>query len=226
MGSTSPWWVDLVIIAASLIALAGQLALIRLALAPSITVGAAISHGLQRLPIYFLSALLIVFVLFAVAVPFAVALTAMGVALPTNGSPASPPVAIAALLYIALICFIGVRMLMSAAVATAEDVGPIAIIRRSWDLTAGNWWRLFGFLVMIFVAAIVLAFAVRVVTGVTAQVLLGPPEPMSASALVVAILLAALNSILTVLLALMLARIYVQLSGRGGVETSVPTTGH
>src|SRR5689334_19121937 len=97
MGSTSPWWVDLVVIAASLIALAGQLALIRLALAPSITVGGAISHGLQRLPIYFLAALLIIVVLFVAAIPFAVALTAMGVTLPTNGTPASPPAAIGAL---------------------------------------------------------------------------------------------------------------------------------
>ena len=32
--------------------LAGQLALIRLALGPSITVGGAIAHGVRRMPIY------------------------------------------------------------------------------------------------------------------------------------------------------------------------------
>ena len=47
-------------ILASLIAIAGQLALIRLALSPSITVGGAIGHGIHRLPIYFLAALIII----------------------------------------------------------------------------------------------------------------------------------------------------------------------
>jgi hypothetical protein len=225
IGSESPWWIDLVTIAASLVALAGQLALIRLALSPSITVGGAIRHGIYRVPIYFLSALLIVAVMFVAAIPFAMVLAAMGVPLPANPTPASTPLVIAVLLYLALIFFVVVRMLMSAPVASAEEVGPIAIIRRSWQLTAGNWWRLFAFLLMIFVAAFILAIAVRTATGVTVEVLLGPAEPMSASALIVAILLAVLNSVLTVLLAVMLARIYVQLAGREGAEASVPTTG-
>ena len=44
-------------VVASLIALAGQLALIRLALGPSVTVGAAIAHGVRRLPVYLLAAI-------------------------------------------------------------------------------------------------------------------------------------------------------------------------
>lgn len=226
MGSASPWWIDLLVIVATLIALSGQLALIRLALSPSITVGGAIGHGIRRLPIYFLSALLIVVAMFVAAIPFAVVLTAMGVQLTANGASAPASASIAAVLYLALIIFVGVRMLMSAPVASAEDVGPIAIIRRSWELTAGKWWRLFAFLLMIFVAALALAIAVRAASGVVVEVVLGPVEPMSASALVVAVLLAVLNSALTVLLAVMLARIYVQLAGRGGAEASVPTTGH
>src|ERR1700745_3597936 len=48
----SAWWVDLVAFVSSVIALAGQLSLVRLATGPSITVGAAITHGLRRMPIY------------------------------------------------------------------------------------------------------------------------------------------------------------------------------
>src|SRR5256885_4514655 len=213
--AATPWWIDVVVIVTSLIALAGQLALIRLALGPSITVGGAIVHGVRRLPIYFLSALLIVIALFIAAIPFAVALAALGVPLPANNMRASTPAAVAALVYLALICFVVVRMLMSAPVASAEAVGPIAIIRRSWELTAGNWWRLFAFLVMIFLAAFVLAIAVRTAIGVVVEMLLGPVAPLSTSALVIAIVLALLNSVLTVLLAVMFARIYVQLAGRG-----------
>ena len=225
MDASAPLWVDAVTIAVSLIALAGQLALIRLALGPSITVGGAITHGIRRMPIYLLAAILILIGLFIAAIPFALILTALGVPLPTKGVPPSPAATIAMLLYVALICFAVVRMLMSAPVASAEAVGPIAMLRRSWGLTAGNWWRLFAFLVMIFVAAFVLAIAVRGVSGVLIEVALGPADPMSTSALVLAIILALLNSVLTVFLAVMLARIYVQLSGRGDVEASVPTTG-
>lgn len=214
MDASAPWWVDAVMIVVSLVALAGQLALIRLALGPSITVGGAITHGIRRMPVYLLAAILILVALFIAAIPFAVILAALGVPLPAKGVPASPAATIAVLLYVALICFVVVRMLMSAPVASAEGVGPIALLRRSWDLTAGNWWRLFAFLVMIFVAAFILAIAVRGVSGVLIEVVLGPADPMSTSALVIAIILAVLNSVLTVFLAVMLARIYVQLAAR------------
>jgi len=227
--ASTPWWINAVVILASLVALAGQLALIRLALGPSITVGAAIVHGIRRLPIYFLSALTVLIALLIAAIPFGVVLAAAGVPLPANGGPAaniqaSMPVALAALVYLALILFVVIRMLMSAPIASAEAIGPIAIIRRSWELTAGNWWRLFAFLVMVLFAAVILAIAVRTAIGVVVEVLLGPVAPLSTSALVVALVLALLNSVLTVLLTVMLARIYVQLSGRGEAA-SVPTTG-
>src|SRR5690348_3845999 len=71
MGSTSvPFWASLVGLAASLVMLAGQLGLVRLALAPSITVGGAIAHGVRRMPIYFVGALLVVLALFVLAIPF------------------------------------------------------------------------------------------------------------------------------------------------------------
>src|SRR5204863_4678224 len=79
MGSGSPWWIDLITILASLIAIAGQLALIRLALSPSITVGGAIGHGIHRLPIYFLAALIIIVAMLIAAIPFALILTLLGV---------------------------------------------------------------------------------------------------------------------------------------------------
>src|SRR5947199_7765964 len=121
VGSVSTsWWIDLVVVVASLTALAGQLALIRLALGPSITVGGAIAHGVRRMPIYVLTAILILVALFLAAMPFALVLTLAGVPLPANGVPPTPPAVVGGLLYFALICFIAVRMLMSAPVASAE----------------------------------------------------------------------------------------------------------
>ena len=71
-------WCGLALVA-YLIALAGQLALIRLALGPSVTVGAAIAHGGKRLPIYLRGVLMIVFALLIVLIVIGLALGAMGV---------------------------------------------------------------------------------------------------------------------------------------------------
>ena len=59
-GDSAPGWFNALVFIVSLISLAGQLALIRLALGPSVTVGGAISHGFRRLPVYFVALLLLV----------------------------------------------------------------------------------------------------------------------------------------------------------------------
>jgi hypothetical protein len=217
MDASAPWWVDAVGVVVTLIALAGQLALIRLALGPSITVGGAIAHGVRRMPIYLLAAILILIAMFIAAMPFAVVLTLSGVPLPASGGPASPPVVVAAMLYLALICFVAVRMLMSAPVASAEPAWPLAIVRRSWELTAGNWWRLFAFFALFLIAAIALVGGLGAATGVVVRLLIGPITPLSTAALVVALIQALFNTVVTTCLAVMLARIYVQLSARKDV---------
>src|SRR3954467_7215163 len=99
MDPSAPWWVDAVTIVVSFIALAGQLALIRLALGPSITVGGAIAHGVRRMPIYLLSAILMVCALIVLAIPFGAALAALGVPLESKTLPARPGVVLVILLF-------------------------------------------------------------------------------------------------------------------------------
>jgi hypothetical protein len=224
---TSPaqLWVSVLTLVASLIVLAGQLALIRLALRPSITVGAAIAHGMRRLPIYFLAALVVVASLFLVAVPFAAALAALGVPVQAERIPATPPVVIALLLYLAIAVFVGVRMSVSAATASAEPIGPIAVLKRSWQLSAGHFWQLFGFLVMFFIGAMAVLIGIGSAVAVLVGLFIGPIEPMSVSALILALVHAVLNAVLTAVLAVMMARIYVQLAERGESESGVPISG-
>lgn len=222
--ASTPMWVDLVVLACSLVVLAGQLALIRLALAPSITVGEAIAHGFRRMPIYLVVAVLIAVALLAAAMPLLALLVAARVPLDQASLIASPTFLLLFFVYLALLCFVGVRMLMSSPAASAEPIGPLAILKRSWQLTAGHWWVLFGFLVIFFIGAAVLVYGVTSAIGAVVALGLGPIAPFSTSALVVALVEAAVQSVVTVLLAVMLARIYVQLSG-GDARASVPTTG-
>lgn len=215
---------DLLVIVTSLIALAGQLALIRLALGPSVTVGGAIAHGLKRLPIYLVSGILIMIALLVAAIPFVLILAALGVPLDETMKP-SGTVALLAILYVAVALFVGVRMIMAGPVASAEHVGPVAILKRSWALTDGNFWRLLGFLAAFFVGAMVVLLAIGAAVGVLIGVAAGRIEPMSGSALVVALVQALLNAIITTVFAVMLARLYVQATGGGEAQASVPRTG-
>jgi hypothetical protein len=214
----APTWAHVVTVIATLVEVAGQLALIRLALGPSTTVSDAITHGLRRSPIYIVAAILITCGLIILAIPFAVILMSAGVPLDAEGIRQSPIAALLAIVYFVIVTFFAIRLMVSSCVASAELAGPLAIIRRSWQLTGGHWWRLFGFIVTFLIGALVLIGAVGAAVGVLVGITLGKPDPMSASALVIALVTSALDAAITVLLAVMLARIYVQLSGRSTVE--------
>lgn len=219
-----PLLIDFIALVVSLIALAGQLALIRLAIGPSITVGSAITHGLRRMPVYFLAVLILVVALFIIALPCVFVLGALGVPLNARPIPLSGPVLICILLYFAIAIFFAVRLLMSSAVASAEDVGPVAILKRSWQLTVGQFWPLFGFLIIFIIGAIVLLFAVGSAIGTLVVLLMGPVQPMSAGALIIALVQALFSAAITTLFAVMIARIYLQLRD-GAAHASVPSSG-
>lgn len=217
-------WEVIVMIAIWLIGLVGQLALIRLALGPSISVGEAIGHGLRRAPAYIGAVLLILLGMVIVSIPFVVALAALGVAI-EPGTPPPPSAYIFLLLYVGLLLYLAVRLLLTSAVASAERGGPIAIIKRSWQMTSGHWLRLFGFLLLFIIGMIVFVGAIAVMTGLLVSMLFGPTEPMTVAALIIALVEAVASAIATTIFIVMLARIYVQLSEGPAAETTVPSSG-
>lgn len=195
---------------ALLTALVGQLAVIRLAIGSRQTVGETIAHAFRRAPSYLGATLMWI-------LPFAV--IAGGIAgTASAGDRLSPVAALILLIAIGAMLFLGIRMLMTSAVASAEESGPIAIIKRSWELTAGNWWVLFGFFLLFIVAAVFALVAISLMIGLLVKLTLGSPEPLSVGTLIVALIGQAVAAAITVLLMVMLARIYVQLSGKGQAE--------
>lgn len=224
--ATTPLWMDCVAVVAYLIALAGQLSLIRLALGPSITVGGAIAHGTRRLPVYIAAVLMVVVFLLVVVVIISLVLGALGVRVDRQmTAQMSPASLLAALLFIAIFLFLFVRMVFSAPVASAEHRGPIAIVKRSWDLTSGHWWQLFGFLVIFFVGAGLVVLAIGSAAGVVIGLFFGKVQAMSAAALVLALIDALVSAAITTLFAVMLARLYLQLAQRRDAQASVPSSG-
>ena len=184
------------------------------------------SHGARRfLPT--LGSLLILFACLAIIVmPLMIVLMLAGVVtVPVAGQQPPPSFTFVALfLALASLAF-SVKFMMVVPVAAAESAGPLDIIKRSWRMTSGNYWRLLGFLLLLLVAAIFLLAAAQFVGGIVAQLIAGKIAPFSLGALILALLLALASASATTLFAVMLARIYLQLTGAAAAQASVPSSG-
>jgi hypothetical protein len=205
-------------LAALLIWLTGQLAVIRLAMEPHVAVGEAIIHALKRLLPYVLSA-------FLWLVPILILGSVLSGYLEVNLAHPSVAAALALILLTVVAIFLAVRLLLSSAVASTEEVGPIRILQRSWNLTQGNWWRLFAFVLLFWIGALCLLWAVESVAGVIVRLAAEDSGPRSLGGLLISIISQLISALLSVVCFVMLARFYVQLSGTGGPQASVPSSG-
>jgi hypothetical protein len=211
-----PWMA--VALVAILISLVGQLAMIRLAMGPHLTVGEAICHGAKRLVPY-LGAVLIW------ALPLILVVALLYASVEADSEKPSPAVALGMILVAILGIYLAVRFIMMSAVASAEGTGPLAILRRSWQISAGNWWRLFGFLLAFAIGAIVLLWAVGTVTGVFAQLAFGSIERMTPGGLIVIIVSQLVSALVSLTFFVMLARLYTQRAHPADTQASVPSSG-
>lgn len=195
--------------AAIAISLAGQLALIHLALGTGKTVGEAITHGFKRLLPYLGAIMVWTLPLLLIA---ATLYAAMGVG---TDNPRGGP-AVAFLLIACLFLFLAIRLLLSSAVASAETIGPIAILKRSWALGSGNWWRMFAFAMLFAITLLVVLAAIQAVFGSVVAAATGGLKPWSLGALLVALVSQLTSAAASVIFFVMLARIYRQLAGAAG----------
>jgi hypothetical protein len=200
----------------ALIALVGQLAIIRMALGARMTVGEAIGHGARRVPVYVVAGLIW-------AGPLIIAAYFIGLDVWESPQNATGVQLTAALVIMLALLIVGIRMMMTSSVASAESAGPLEIVRRSWQLTSGHWWRLFGLICVFLLVMIIIMAAVGSVIGILSRILFDPIEPMTVGALFVAVCTQLVSAVLTTGLLVMLARIYVQLSA--APSASVPSSG-
>jgi hypothetical protein len=108
-----------------------------------------------------------------------------------------------------------------APVAAAEPVGPTAIIRRSWRLTSGQFWKLLGFLLLMIVVLLVLLAVIASVLGILVTMVAGQAQPGSLGSFLVQLVAGILQAVWTTYLIVLVARIYVQLSGSVGSVSAV-----
>lgn len=199
-------WTIIALIAL-LISLVGQLAVCRLALGPEISVGEAIRYGVRRAPAYVVAAL-------TWMLPFLIAFVLLGASAGPNPEDLSAGTALAMLSLLILFLAIAIRFLLASPIASAEHIGPVGILSRSWDLTRGHWWKLFGFLMLFLIALVILLTAVGAVMGTLTALIFGEIEPFSVGALLLSLATQLIAAGISVVLMVMLARIYAQLAGR------------
>ncbi|MCM8557143.1 glycerophosphoryl diester phosphodiesterase membrane domain-containing protein [Sphingomicrobium sediminis] len=201
---------------AALINIVGSIAISYLALTRGASVGDGLRRGLNRLPVTILLFLLLFIVGFGIAMVLVLAL--FGASLAEIGDPSTIPTpsAIGVLLFLAFMLaaiWIGVRMMLITPVIAAEDVGPIDILKRTWVLTKGHFWRLFGFIILFAIASIVLMMVVGIIGGLAIALAFGEPEPMTLAALFTGLVGGLAGAVLTVVYSAIIARIYLQLAG-------------
>lgn len=192
------------------ISLVGTIAVTLLALRPGTSVGEALQHGLRRLIPIFLAIVIVGLAASVLMVPLMMLFGGVAVA---AGNPAIAALAVLVVLPAAL--FLWARLSMMTPVAAAEPIGPIAIIQRSWALSRGHFWKLFGFLVLLVIAAMVISMAIGALVGILVFLIAGAPTPGSVGSYLMLIVSALVQAVVSTVFAVMIARVYAQLAGTG-----------
>jgi len=206
-----------------LIGLIAQIALNRLAVGPSTTVGAAIGRGVRRMPALLGASVILLVGLFILLIPIVILLGALGLVAEPDRAHEAPASLLVLILLVVALCY-GVFQL-TIPVAAAEDGGSLRLMTRSWHLARGNYGRLVAFVFIVFIGLLVVLLAGQFGLGSIITVALGQPDALSLSALVISLVVAPIQAVFTVIFAVMLARIYVQLSGSAPAQSGVPRSG-
>jgi hypothetical protein len=200
-----------------------QIALNRLAIGPSTTVGAAIGRGFTRMPALLGSFVLLMIGLFIVLIPLVLLFGVLGlISAPGTGNEA-PASLLLLIVILAALCYAIFQLTIP--VAAVESGGSIHLLTRSWHLAHRAYLRLLAFVILLFICLTIVLVAGQFALGSMIAVALGPPDALSLSALVISLVVAIVQAVFTVVFAVMLARIYVQLAGSGEAQPSVPKSG-
>lgn len=217
-------WFNLLVFLAAFISLIGQLAIIRLAIGPATSVGEGIAHGARRFLPAFAALLMLGVLMFLITIPIILLMIGVGGIEAAASGAASGAVSLAALIIVILGILIGARFLMIMPVAAAEPGGPIHILKRSWALVKGHYLKLVAFVVLLVIAVLILTLAVQLGAGAIIGILFDI-RPFSAGALLYGLIFGGLQAFYAVVISVLLARMYLQLTGPEVETVSVPSSG-
>ena len=206
-----------------LLGFVAQIALARLAIGPSVAVGAAISRGFGRLGSVAAVVIILMVGLMIVSVLLLMIMGGTGLVTVPRPGQTPPPSLLAMLAVLVLLLFAIFQLVFS--IAAVESANPFHLIARAWELSRHHYLRLLAFVAIVFLGFGIIVIATQAGLGSVIVLALGKPNPGSLSALVIGLIAGVVQAAFTVVTATMLARIYVQLAGRADVQASVPSSG-
>jgi hypothetical protein len=210
----------LVALAMVIVMIVGQLAIVLLVNGWRGSVGEAIGKAGRRSATFILAALSY---LVPIILVFSILLGVSGVGTGADGQVDWTNLGSAGwliiLFFLLAFVFVSIRLLPLLAVVASEAIGPFAALKRSFALSAGHFWRLFGFVVMLMIGFLFLALTVGAVVGSLVKLTLGEPEPWTLSLLSISLAGGLVQAGFVMVYAGMLARIYNQLAAP---QTGVP----
>lgn len=196
-------------LAAFVIQTYGGLAITWLALNPGAEIGQSLAAAGRRLPAA-LGVLLLVFLGFLLlSLPMWLLIVGAS-AQPSPGTGMA--VLLFGLVFMILVIAIAPRLSVTTPVTAAERIGPFGILRRSWDLTKGNFWRLFGTFLLIGLVVIIVSLVLLLIFGTITRLLVGPPESNFTAAFVLELLNSLVFAAYSVFMFCFIAKIYEQLA--------------
>lgn len=200
-----------------ILAIAGWIAIQRLALLGE-RVGEAVSRApLPTARMFGLLLLLAIPASFVIA-PFISAYT--------SGTPEMQAGASSAILMMLIVLLFPLsRLILTLPIIATESGGVFSSIRRSWLLTRGNTWKLYGIVLLALLLVGLVTFAAQAALGSVLLLLLGQPEPWSVSALLISLLVQLAQLTVTLPLTILIARLYAQAVG-AEPTVGVPHAGH
>ena len=214
-GQSPPAWLPILALIVGLLGIVAQIAIVRLALRSGTSVGEAISHGFRRFLPAFLAVMLFVLAVLLIAIPLIIAVGGNeGMAAAAKGQ-LQPQLATVVLLLLIAAIAIGARLQLIVPAASEEGGGPIRLLKRTWQLSKGNYWRLLAFLLLVLASALFVLLVGTIIGGILARGLFGDVEPFSVAALLLAFAIGAIQAAISVVISVMLARIYAQIAGVG-----------
>ena len=220
-GGRASWLMLLVLMAV----IVGQMTIVLLVNGWRGSIGEAMARAARKLPAL-IGAMLIVFlpVMLVTIVGFGASLVSAGITDPAALTPeaiARLPNILWLLLFLSLFFIIaGVRLFPISAIAVSEPIGSVGLLRRSWNLTKGVFWRLLVLVLLLGIAAVVLDSAVTMVVGSITTLAAGEPRAFNLSALLVALASGLVGAMVSAVSAAMVGRVYAQLATQPSVPTS------
>lgn len=144
-----------------------------------------------------------------------------------SGDPAlQGPAATAMMLILLIALFPLSRMLLLQPAAAIEKGSFFGLFRRSWQLTKGNNWKLYGLVLLFLVLLALISTVAQQALGSVVLLAFGQPKAWSVSALLLSLLTQLAQMAVTLPFVMLLARLYAQATGDApAVAVSLPDAG-